>query len=405
MKIIRSSKCSLKYATKSKQQELQKVLAEYGKVVNIFINYFWEHKTKKTELLKDIFNLPDTWLSGRLKQVAAREALDMVNSVQEVFEWNKEQLFDSIASIENKIEEIKTRENTRENKRKINGLHCKLKKKKMKYDMVQPHKPKHKGKRMCISALIGKLEEPKETNEFNAWLHLSSIGNKINIDLPINYHKHFKELNKKGRRLNSYIITENNVQFSFEIETGLKKEVRHLIGVDTGINALASTSDNKQFGLDIKENIEKIKRCKWGSKGHKRASKTLKYKISEIAKKVAQEADLVVVENLKNLSKNTKLKQRLSKNMRCSIGSWNYRYWLMRLEQQCENNRVSFRTVSPYYTSQICSACGYTDKRNRNNELFSCQSCNYTGNADINAALNILNRFLTGKYGSCYKAA
>jgi len=69
----------------------------------------------------------------------------------------------------------------------------------------------------------------------------------------------------------------------------------------------------------------------------------------------------------------------------------------------CETNRVSFRTVSPYFTSQKCSKCGYTDRGNRFGEIFKCQKCCHAGNADINAALNILERFRTGAYGPCFK--
>ena len=103
------------------------------------------------------------------------------------------------------------------------------------------------------------------------------------------------------------------------------------------------------------------------------------------------------------LNSNSKLKGRLSKNIRSSIVSWNYAYWLMRLEMNCEENRVSFRTVSPYNTSITCPACNSVDSGNRNGEIFKCQACGYTDNADVNAALNIVQRFLTGKYGSCYK--
>jgi transposase len=75
----------------------------------------------------------------------------------------------------------------------------------------------------------------------------------------------------------------------------------------------------------------------------------------------------------------------------------------MRLQEQTETNRVSFRTVAPYNTSRHCPSCGHTDSRNRVGEIFKCQACGYSGNADIVAALNIRERFLTGKYGSCYK--
>lgn len=83
MKIIRSSKCSLKFATKSKMNELQIILGEYGRVCNIFIEHFWSISTpSKSKLLKDIVDLPkDTWLSARLRKVAAREAIDLIKVI------------------------------------------------------------------------------------------------------------------------------------------------------------------------------------------------------------------------------------------------------------------------------------------------------------------------------------
>jgi IS605 OrfB family transposase len=403
MKIIRSSKCSVKFATNKKKIELQTILKEYGKVVNIFIDYFWDNKVDKTQLLKPIVDIPkDSWLSARLRKVAAREALDMVSSVKNVFEWNKEQIQNTIDALEGKIKN--TESNTRENRRKINNWYKKLKASKSKLSMIQPHKPKHKGYKMSVSCTIGELQKPKkQTKEFDAWLHLASIGNKISLDIPIKFHKHYRELEQNGQRLNSYIITKDYIQFSFERETGPKKEVKNIIGIDTGINALASTSAKEQFGTDIKALIEKSKRCKKGSKGKQRAINTIKQRINEVAKEVLKDKDLVVVEKLSNLNNNSKLKGRLSKNIRSSIGSWNYAYWLNRLEMNCEEDRVSFRTVSPYNTSITCPVCNLADSRNRNGEVFKCQACGYTDNADVNAALNIVQRFLTGKYGFCYK--
>jgi len=195
------------------------------------------------------------------------------------------------------------------------------------------------------------------------------------------------------------------VQFSFEIETGTKREGKKVIGIDTGINALASSSSGEQYGTEIKELIERVKRCKYGSKGQQKARRALKQRIDEIAIEVinSENPDLIVVEQLKNMGHKSKVKRLLTKNIRRSIGIWNWRYWLMRIEQQCEANRISFRTVSPYYTSQTCPTCGHVDRKNRNGIEFKCQSCGHTDNADVNAALNIMNRFILGKYGSQYK--
>jgi IS605 OrfB family transposase len=362
MKLIRSSKCSLKFATKHKLDELKIILAEYGKVCNVFIEYFWNNGTPpKSELLKDIVDLPvnDTWLSARLRKVAAREAIDMILSAKE--RWK-----------------------------------------------AKPSKmvmPVHKGRRMHVSCTIAELQN-KETAEFDAWLHLQSIGDEHILDLPIKFHKHYSKLALQGKRLNSYIITEKYVQFSFEIETGEKKTGVNAIGIDTGIKALASINNGTQLGLDTESLIERIKRCAHGSNGQKQARRAFKQRIDEVVLEIVKEfkhIDLVVVEALKNMNYKSKLKRRLSKNMRRSIGTWAYRYWLRRLEMACETNRVSFRTVAPFYTSQTCPSCGHVDRGNRVGQVFRCLACGHTGNADIIAAMNILTRFLTGVYGSRYK--
>lgn len=361
MKIIRSAKCSLKFSTQNKLSVLQSVLLEYGKVVNIFIQAFWKMDVLpgKTDLLKEIVDIPicienPTWLSARLRKVAAREAIDMILSVKA--------------------------------------------KKKGKKSI-----PTHKGERMNVSCTIAELHMSDTANEYNAWLHIASVGNKIILDLPINFHKQYNKWNTLGKRLNAYIITKNYVQFCFEIETGKKKDINTHIGIDTGINALATCSTGSMYGQDVKELIARVKRCKQGSNGQKTARRALRQRIDEIAKQVIkiENPDLVIVEQLKNLGKKTKDKRLLSKNIRRSIGIWNWRYWLSRLKQQCEENRVSFRTVSPYNTSITCSNCNHTDRMNRQSqECFVCQSCGHTDNADINASKNILRRFITGKYGS-----
>ena len=355
MKILRSTKHSLKFCTNNKLKVLEFIRSEYSSVVNQYVDIFWSKFLRKSELLKSVLNNVDSWLSQRMKQQAAREAVDMITASK-------------------------------------------------KRDKDKAVKPTHKG-RMQLTSATCTLLPAKRTKEFDAWLQLRSIGSKMKLDLPIKYHRQFHKWSKRGKLLGSFVIGKNYVQISFEVETAQKKDVTNVIGIDTGINCLASLSTGEQIGKDTKRLINVIKRRRYGGKGHKRAISTLKSYISKVAKVITEsDISLIVVENLKNITKNTKLKGRLSKSMRSSIGKWNVRYWLTRLQQKCEENRVSFRSVSAYYTSQTCNICGYVDRKNRSGEEFKCLKCNHQTNADVNAAKNILERFITGRYGAGYKA-
>lgn len=353
MKINRSTKLSLKFCTRQKHAELSRVLAEYGRVVNAFIDQFWEECPKKSELLKPVVDSVDSWFSARLRKVAAREAIDMVRAMKE----------------------------------------------------RGGNRPVHRGKRMCVSSTIAELQPAKFADEFDAWLHLQSIGEGLILDLPVRYHKHLNKLAGRGKRLESYVITRSSVQLCYEIDTGPKKAVKTAAGVDTGIKALASLSTGEQLGRDVELYINRIKRCKHGSKGQLRARRALRQRMDEVAKQVADSADLVVVEKLKGICHKTKVKRRLTKNVRRSIGNWNVRYWLSRLEQRCEDSRTTFRSVPAFYTSTECPVCGHTDRSNRDRERFLCQKCGHADNADVNAAKNILSRLLLGPYGVEFKQA
>jgi IS605 OrfB family transposase len=346
----------LKFGTTTKLNKLKFILAEYSNVVNFFIDKFWENTPSKAQLLKPIVDLPKTWLSARLRKVAAREAIDMILSSK-----NKED------------------------------------------EKARTFKPRHYGKSMNVSSTIVSLQISK-TNAYDCWLHIASVGNGIILDLPIKLHKHFNQLKLKGKRLESFIIKEDCVQFCFEIETGAKKEEGRVIGVDSGINALASTSEGCQYGKDIKGLVEKVKRKQHGSNAQKRTRRALKQRMNEVAKEVIQDnVKLVVVEDLKKMNHNTKVKRRLTKNMRRSLGAWVYRYWLNRISMACEDNRVAYRKVCPAYTSQRCNACGHIERGNRNGEMFLCQKCGHVDNADINAAKNIEFRYTSRPYGAASK--
>lgn len=71
-------------------------------------------------------------------------------------------------------------------------------------------------------------------------------------------------------------------------------------------------------------------------------------------------------------------------------------FWQHGLIRQCVENRaqrvgLAIAEVDPSYTSQNCSRCGLRGKRKRHK--FECQHCGFTEHADINAAVNIRDRF------------
>lgn len=355
MKIFRSTKVALKFSTKAKRERLRFIMDEYSKVVNFFIEHFKGDVPKKSKLLKPIVDLPKSWLSFSMRQTAAREAVDMLHS-----------------------------------RRKAGRVGV----------------PTHNGKIMYLSSGQIAFREKRKAKSFDCWLHFRNIGRGFIFDIPIKLHDHYHALSERGRRMESFVIGPDSIQLSFKIETGKKKKKGVQLGIDTGIKTLATTSKGKKLGTDTERLVEKIKRKKYGSKKQSRARKELRHYMDATAKELLSKArlQLVVVEDLKKLGYKSRLKRRLSKNMRCSLGAWNYRYWLNRVQMASEDNRVVFRSVSPAYTSQRCHDCGHTERGNRTNqEMFRCKGCGYACNADVNAARNILERFLSGPYGAACK--
>ena len=355
MKIARSSKTTLKFATRKKRELLERIMKEYSRVVNIFIEMFWGNPFTRQMLLAPVINAPETWLSARMRQCAAREALGMIDCAEE--------------------------------SAKVKG--------------TVPIKPVHTSQKMILSAQVVKIE--KGRNSFDLWLVLSSIGEGIKIYLPLKRHRHFNFF-ANWKMSNSVVIHQNDVQFSFEIETGPKKNAGPQIGIDVGINHLLATSEGELLGSEVRLLIQKIKNKRQGSKAYQKAKKTLSYYLHKTVKEFFKTHDLllVVVEHLQGL-KQGKQPNR-GKEFRKTLSNWNYRELLDIIQMRTEENRVCFRSVNPYKTSQQCPICSHTERGNRSNEKFCCLRCGYSEQADLVGARNILDRFISGQYGAAFQA-
>ena len=372
MKITRSSKCYFnKWLTKSKISELKGILQEYARICNYFVEKYEKDIPEKkkfdllhAEYIQSCIQETNTFLTARLIKQAFSEAYGAIQSAKSNAENRKD--------------------------KKYFGPTC-------------------NGKKMILSECSQEHGIAENTILFDYNITLKCLrtdkGRGYKISIPLKKHVQFNKWNNIGKIAKSVTITDKYVMFSFEIETGEKKQEGTLLGFDFGIKRLGTLSNGEIIGENIKKHLYELQRKKRCSKAYYRKKEEIREYINKEVKDIGfKDKQLVVVEKLKNMKYKMKERGRLSKNIRSVFYNLSYRQVLSRIQMLCEENRVTFRSVLPFNTSIECSKCGHIEKGNRlSQESFVCQKCGYSDNADNNASKVILKRFTTGIYGSCYK--
>ena len=371
--MIRSSALTLKFATSKKLDTLDSVFNEYARVVNLYIDAL--NQTK--ELPKFTNFKVDTWISARLQQCAGKQATEIVKSTRKK---DREIRFKKYKKIYkyflNKARQVKF-----------------ISKKFSELNLHYKIKPRFDGKSINLDNRFWSLNS--SFNSFDYWVKLSSIGNKIGLLLPLKNHKHNKKFSN-WKRAGSCRLLRNNGKYKIELIYEKATPVIHksskILAIDAGINCLMSCSDGRQIGLELKKLLNELNQKQQKSKSYNRKLNQIHNYVRWCVNQLdwGNLSDLVI-ENLKYIQIGTK--QRANKATRKLLSKWNLGLWHRAIEQKCEANCVCLHQVEPKYTSQTCSRCGNVDKKNRDGMLFRCTSCGYEANADLNASINILNRF------------
>lgn len=365
--MIRSSRTTTRFVNAAKSEALAGVLAEYRRVVREFIVILWArpHKEIRSFLDKDTIALVPSSLSARLMQCAAKQASAIVRGTRTKTErmlWQHGRL----------VEEGRHKRA----RRLLAAIHSKGSSMPEVGDL-----PMELDERFC------RIDLTVKTKEFDGWLTLACLGQKLRLAIPFKRTKHFNELLERGALKKGVRVSERNVTFMFDIEEPSKKENGVTTGIDIGLSTLLScsngwTSSPCIHGHDLSSICKKIARKKKGSIAMRKAQQHRRNYIN-------QQTNLLPWENVRQINIEHMRHLRRGKASSRLLSHFTYADILERLKSLSQVRGVLVQEVDPAFTSQRCSTCGWTRETSRKGKKFCCGMCGFAADADMNASLNL----------------
>ncbi len=361
---------------------LSEFVDQYKSAVEVYIDYLWNNNLSCGKYVLDVsaglYNCPSmfhwkvspagTSLTARALTCASGQACSIVNSV---------------------LKKRKKDENKLEWKKKNNIKDEKLQKKLLN----KPTKPDLKNFSCEIDSKVSSIM--KGDNSFNFWLNLhcfTTTKKAFKVNFPIKNFERALFWQSEGKILNGISINKNQVTLRYEVPDIEKKTKGSTIAIDQGLTSVLTTSRDDVFpddphGHTLSSILMKMSKCRFGSKGFKRAVEHRKNHVNWIVKKL----DLSNVKELK-LEKITNI--NFGRNTSRLMRHWSNPLIMGSLIKYCEEQGVLVTHVKNEFNSQRCNCCGWTQKVNRKGKLFLCKQCQHTDDADANASKNILIRHL-----------
>ena len=204
-----------------------------------------------------------------------------------------------------------------------------------------------------------------------------------------------------SKRANQWFIS-----FKYDLEHKTTAKQAEKIGVDVGINSLATCSNGKVFtnpkayrklqkklarlqrnvsqkvkgSNNRKKAIAKLARC------HKKIADIRKDNLHKITTYLAKNHSQVVIEdlNVAGMLKNHKLASAIA-----DCGFFEFK---RQLEYKCLRHGSNLTIIDRWYpSSQICSNCDARQKMPLRERVYKCSNCDNQIDRDLNAAKNIAN--------------
>lgn len=247
----------------------------------------------------------------------------------------------------------------------------------------------------------------KKTGNFS----MNTIEGRIKVSTCWSGNEEFSSQEKYGSATLQYKRGKwiLHLPVTVDVEDISLEDISNVVGVDMGINFLATSYDSKGNTSFHKGDRVKDKRAHYQklryelqSKGTRSSKKRLasigsrenrwmndvNHCVSKALVSDAGKNSLIVLEDLTGIRTAT---EKFRKKDKYVSVSWAFYDLRQKIEYKAKMNECLTVAVNPAYTSQKCPKCGYTSKSNRDKKLhiFTYRKCGYTSNDDRIAAMNL----------------
>lgn len=280
----------------------------------------------------------------------------------------------------------------------------------------------------CIQANVNVVAlEPSHDSTFDYWLKISTLDFRKQLLVPVKLADYHREMLKEQTINTSVTLNKRDTGWWLTLSYDQVVAVQTapdapVVGIDVGIANFVTTSDGQHYGTfhgklrerqkrdrEKRRRKAKLRKC-LGKKGVKKLPSTSSKSGQRLTRHVRQEINRAVNQCFaqhpdaqfayEHLSVAT-MKHK-ARAMNAYIRASNLAHIPEQIAWNAAKRGMRATRVKSAYSSQECSVCHYPDRANRpNQQTFCCQVCGYSTHADLNAALNIEQRWGDDELCAC----
>ena len=178
--MIRRVEHTLKFATAAKRQKLDSFFAEYDRVVNGFIELYWNSDKLPGKANAEVYDKIDSWMMGKARKCAANQAIKILKSVAKKDKQKTYQAYKKAYS--------KAKERNRDILGILSARWSEWSKERSLRHRIKM--PVFNGNTIDLNSDLVRIQDADKSSEFDLWIRLGSIfGNRESLILPTKHHE------------------------------------------------------------------------------------------------------------------------------------------------------------------------------------------------------------------------